>query len=136
MANALYGLGREKFLRGELSWNAHTIRVHLIDTGEYSVNIDTHEFLSSVPSAARVGDPATLSGKTTTLGVADADDISFTDLTSAPSIEALIIYRHNTNDADSALIAYIDTADGLPVAAGATRVDVTWSSGANRIFKL
>lgn len=136
MANALYGKGREKFLEGSIHWGTDEIRAILVDTALYTVVIDTHEFLSDIAGGARVDSPLTLGTKTTTLGVADAADLSFTGLVGAPSIEALVIYKHGTVDGDSPLIAYIDTASGLPVASGATQVDVTFDSGANKIFKL
>lgn len=135
MANALYGKGREKFLNADIDWAVDTIKVALVDTASYTVAIDTDEFYSTV-SASVVGTPQTLASKTSTLGVADAADISFTGLTSAPSIEALVIYKDTGSAATSPLIAYIDTATGLPVSSGATQVDVTWDNGANKIFKL
>lgn len=136
MANALYGKGREKFLNADIDWSVDTIKAILVDTALYTVSIDVHEFLSDVAAGARVGTAVTLGTKTATLGVADAADISFTGLSSAPTIEALVLYKDTGVETTSALIAYIDTATGLPVAAGATQVDVTWDSGANKIFKL
>lgn len=135
MANALYGKGRQKFLEGSIAWLTDTIKVALIDTASYTVSIDVHEFWSDA-SAGLVGTLQTLGTKTSTLGVADAANVSFTGLSSAPSIEALIILKDTGMPSTSPLIAYIDTATGLPVAAGATQVDVTWDDGANKIFKL
>jgi hypothetical protein len=34
------------------------------------------------------------------------------------------------------LIAYIDTATGLPVTPGGGDIDITWDNGSNKIFKL
>lgn len=136
MSNALYGKGRQAFLDGDIDWSADTIKAILIDTASYTVNINTDEFLSDIPGGAIIGAAQTLGSKTSTLGVADAADISFTSLSSAPTIEALVIYKDTGSGATSRLIAYIDTATGLPVAAGATQVDVAWDSGANKIFKL
>ena len=136
MANALYGKGREKFLNGGINWGSDTIKAFLIDTASYTVSIDTHEFISDVAAGARVGSAVTLGTKTSTLGVADAADLSFTGLSSAPTIEALVIFKDTGVEATSPLIAYIDTATGLPVSAGATQVDVVFDSGANKIFKL
>lgn len=135
MANALYGKGREAFLSGDIDWLVDTIKVALIDTAAYTVSIDVHDFWDDA-SAGLVGTAQTLGTKTATLGVADAADVSFTGLVAAPSIEALIIYKDTGTPSTSNLIAYIDTATGLPVAAGATQVDVAWDSGANKIFKL
>lgn len=135
MSNSLYGKGRQKFLDADIDWSVDTIKAVLVDTASYTVSIDVDEFYSTI-SAAVVGTPVTLSSKTSTLGVADAADISFTGLSSAPSIEAIVIYKDTGTAATSPLIAYIDTATGLPVASGATQVDVTWDNGSNKIFKL
>lgn len=136
MANALYGKGREAFLDGDIDWAADTIKAILVDTGVYTPSIDVDDNLDDIIAGARVGSAVTLATKTSTLGVADAADISFTGLVEAPTIEALVIYKDTGVESTSRLIAYIDSATGLPVAAGATQVDVAWDSGANRIFKL
>jgi hypothetical protein len=135
MANAIYGKAREKFLNADIDWSVDTIKVALVDTASYTVAIDTDEFYSTISSAV-VGTPITLSGKTSTLGVGDANDVSFTGLSGAPSIEALAIYKDTGVAGTSPLLVYIDTATGLPEPAGATQVDVTWDNGANKIFKL
>ena len=136
MANALYDKGREAFLLGDIDWAADTIQAILVDTSAYTPDLAAHDFLNDIPSGARIGSAVTLSGKSATNGVADASDISFTGLVAAPSIEALVIYKSTGVESTSALIAYIDTATGLPISAGATQVDVTWDNGPNRIFKL
>lgn len=136
MPNGIYDKGRQAFLDADIDWSADTIRCILVDTGAYTPDLTLHDFLDDIPGGARIGTPVTLASKTSTNGVADAADISFTGLSSAPTIEALVIYKWTGVDATSALIAYVDTATGLPVAAGATQVDVTWDNGANKIFKL
>ena len=136
MANAMYGKGRESFGNAGINWGSDTIKAILVDTGSYTVSIDTHDNLDDIPGVARVGSAVTLASKTNTLGVLDAADISFTGLTSAPSIEALVIYKDTGTESTSTLIAYIDTASGLPVSAGATNVDVSWDNGANKVFKI
>lgn len=136
MANALYGKGRESFGAAGINWATDDIRAVLVDTALYTVAIDTHDFLDDVPVGARVGSAVALSSKTNTLGVMDCADFSFTGLSSAPSIEALVVYKHTGTESTSQLIAYIDTATGLPVAAGATQVDITVDNGANKLFKL
>ena len=135
MANALYGKGREKFLSGSISWSTDNIRVALVDTASYTVAIDTHEFLSDVPGGARVATSGNLTSKTVTLGVADAANVTFGTVSGA-SVEAIVIYKFVTNDADSPLIAYIDSATNLPITPNGGDITVAWDSGANRIFKL
>ena len=135
MANALYDLGREKFLTGSIGWAADDIKVVLVDTADYTVNLTTDEFLSDVPLAARVATSNNLASKTTTAGVADAADVTLTSVTGDES-EALVIYQDTGAEGTSPLIAYIDTATGLPVTPNGSDVDITWDSGANKIFKL
>ena len=135
MANALYGKGRQKFLEGDIHWDTDNIKVVLVDLADYTLSIDVHEFLSSVPVAARVATSANLGTKTVTLGVADAADITFTAVTGDPS-EAVIIYLDTGDAATSPLIAYIDAATGLPVTPNGGDIEIVWDSGANKIFKL
>ena len=135
MANALYGKGREKFLTGDIAWDTDNIRAALVDTASYTVAIDTDEFLDDVPSGARVATSGNLTGKTTNLGVADASNVTFSTVTGA-SIEAIVIYKHVTDDTDSPLIAYIDSATNLPITPNGGDITVAWDSGSNRIFKL
>lgn len=136
MANALYDKGREAFGNAGINWGADTIKCILVDTGVYTPNLATDQFLSTIVAGARVGTAQTLANKTNVAGVVDADDINFTGLTGAPSIEALVIFKDTGVEATSTLIAFIDTATGLPTAAGLSSAAVQWSNGANRIFKL
>ena len=135
MTNALYGKARQAFLDGDLDWSANTIKAVLVDVADYTVSIDTHEFLSDIPSGARVATSAAFASKTSTLGVADAADISFTTVVGDQS-EALVIFADTGVVGTSRLIAYIDTATGLPVTPNGGNINVTWDNGANRIFKL
>lgn len=135
MANALYDKGRQAFLSALIDWLNDNIKCVLVDAADYTVNLATHEFLSDIPAGARVATSGNLANKTATNGVADADDISFTAVSGDPS-EALVIYQDTGNAATSRLIAYIDTATGLPVTPGGGNIPVTWDNGANKIFKL
>jgi hypothetical protein len=133
--SALYGKARQKFLAGDLSWSGDTIKAVLVDTADYAVSINTHEFLSDIPSGARVATSAALTGKTVTLGVADADDVSFVTVVGDES-EALVLYVDTGSAATSSLVAYIDAATGLPITPDGGNVNVIWDDSANRIFKL
>ncbi len=115
---------------------AGTIKAQLVDLGAYTPNFSTDEFLAAVPSGARIGTAATLGSKSITARVFDAADVSITGISGAPSIEAVILFEDTGDAATSPLLAYIDTATGLPVAAGATQVDIAWSNGSDKIFKL
>ena len=135
MANALYDAGRNAFLLGDIDWVADDIRAILVDTADYTVNLATHSNLSSVPAIARVATSGALTNKTALAGVADADDVSFGAVSGDPS-EAVVLYKHTGVESTSTLIAYIDTATGLPVTPNGGTIGVTWDNGANRIFKL
>jgi phage tail sheath gpL-like len=135
MANALYDLGRESFLKGEISWSADNIKTVLVDTATYTVDFANHQFLSDIPAGERVATSANLTTKTTTAGVADADDVLYTAVEGDQS-EALVVYQDTAVASTSRLIAYIDTAGGLPVTPNGGDIAITWDTGANKIFKL
>lgn len=134
MANALYGKAKESFLKGEINWASDDIKAVLVDTADYTVSIDVDQFLSDIPSGAREETSANFASKTTTLGVADAADIVFS-ATSGDTCEALVIYKDTGSAATSRLIAYIDTATGLPVTLGGDQT-VRWDNGSLKIFRL
>ncbi|HXG46041.1 MAG TPA: hypothetical protein VNO52_00320 [Methylomirabilota bacterium] len=135
MANALYDKGREGFLDGSIDWDTHTIKAVLLDGADYTPNLATHDNLDDVPAAARVGTPQTLANKTVTNGVADADDITFPNVTGDPC-EYILLYKDTGVEATSRLIALFDTATGLPVTPNGGNITVSWDNGANKIFKL
>lgn len=135
MANTLYDYARQRFLEAQLNWTADTIKVILVDTGAYTPNTATHQYLSDVSGSARIAGPVTLTSKSTTGGAANAGDCTFTAVTGA-SIEAIIIYKDTGTESTSPLIAYIDTATGLPITPNGGDIIVTWDRGTNKIFKV
>ena len=135
MANALFDKARQRFLEGQFNWNTDTIKAVLVDTGTYTVNLSAHEFLSDIGTGARIATSGAFTGKATVGGAADANDVTFTSVTGA-SIEAIVLYKDTGTDATSPLIAFIDTATGLPITPNGGDIIVTWDNGANRIFKL
>jgi len=145
MANALYGLGREAVLGGDIDWDADDIKCMLYDDTDYTVSIDVDQYVNTdtIPAAARVtnGISGNFASKTKTLGVADADDITLTTV-SGEECEGIIIGKDGgdafatasgTNDL---LLADIDTATGLPVTPNGGDITIAWDAGANKIFKL
>jgi len=135
MANALYDKGRQKFLSGDLDWDAHTIKAVLVDSADYTPDLANDEFLAAIPVGGRVATSAALTGKSVTAGIADAADITLSSVTGDVS-EYIVIYRDTGDAATSPLIALIDSATGLPVTPNGGDIAVTWDNGANRIFKL
>jgi hypothetical protein len=135
MANALYPKAKEDFLAGNLNLSSNTITLALVDTDVYTFS-SAHEDRADVPNAAVVAE-ATLASKTITSGVFDADDSTFTSVSGA-NCEALIIYHTDTQGGNttSRLIAYIDTATGLPILPNGGDITVRFSAGASKIFAL
>ena len=135
MANALYPKAKEDFLAGNLNMSSNTITLALIDTDVYTFS-SSHEDRADVPNAAVITE-ATLASKTITSGVFDADDATFTSVSGA-NCEALIIYHTDVagGNTTSRLIAYIDTATGLPILPNGGDITVRFSSGASKIFAL
>jgi hypothetical protein len=133
MANKLYDKGRQKFLDGEISWSSDVIKCDLIDTGHYTVNLANDEFLEDVSSEARVSASGALSGKTTTAGEAGAASVTFSGVVGS-TCSALIVYQDTGYESTSSLIAYIDTATGLPIEPDGADIIINWSSG--KVFNL
>lgn len=135
MASALYAKGRQGFLDGSIDFDTDDIRVILIDAADYTVDLAAHDNLDDIPSAARVAVSGAMASKTVTDGVADAADVTLTAVTGDTS-EALVIYKHTGTESTSRLIAYIDTATGLPVTPNGGDITISWDNGASKIFKL
>lgn len=126
MANTLYDSARQGFLEAQVNWLTDTMKVLLVDSGAYTPNVSTHQFLADIPISSRIAGPVTLTSKTTTGGAADAADVTFTSVSGA-SIEMIVIYKDTGTEATSPLLAMIDTATGLPITpnGGDKRVDVS-----------
>lgn len=134
MANSLYDAGREGFLNATNDWDSDH-RVILHDDADDTPNLSTDNFLDDVAAGARVAVSGALANPTSTAGVADADDKTFTAVSGDP-VETIIIYQHTGTESTSDLVCTITSATGLPVTPNGGDITITWSSGASRIFKL
>jgi hypothetical protein len=137
MANALYDQFVISYLEqgtNQVDFDTADIRAILIDVADYTVNLTTDDYLDDVPGAARVATSGALtpsrSGR-----VIDLTDVTWSTVSGDPS-EAIVLYAHTGTEATSRLIAYIDTATGLPVTPSGGDITVTWDNGANKVFKL
>lgn len=135
MANTLYDAARQRFLEAQINWMTDTVKVLLVDTGAYTPQTAVHQYLSDISGSARIAGPVTLTSKTTTGGAADAADVTFSSVT-GPSIEAIVIYIDTGTESTSPLVAFIDTATGLPITPNGGDIIVTWDNGVNKIFKV
>jgi hypothetical protein len=142
MANALFDPGREGFLAGEIDWDTATIKAVLVRSYTFSA---AHKFVSDATTAGAsiVSTSAAMTSKTVTGGIADAADVIFTAVTAGAAITSILVYQSSavTGGADVAasaqrLIAYLDTATGLPVTPNGGDITIQWDNTTNKIFKL
>lgn len=141
MTDQLYDSGREGFLTGQIDWDTAVIKISLVRGYTFS---SAHDMVNDVTGAGgTLVATATLTSPSATNGVADAADVVFTSVATGAACSSLIIYQASavTGGADVAssaqrLIAYIDSASGLPVTPNGGNINVTWDNGANKIFKL
>lgn len=135
MANALYGKGRQAFLEGTIAYLSDNIKLCLVNTASYTLSINVDQYLSAIPGGAIVATSGNFASKTSTLGVADAADLTLTAV-SGSQCSLIVIYKDTGSSATSPLIAAIDTATGLPVTPNGGDITVQWDNGANKIWKL
>lgn len=138
MASDLY----KPYIQAAMTGGANTdlltlpVKAVLIDVADYTVDLDTHDFLADVPAGARVATSGNLASKTFTGNTFDAADITISTV-SGDQLEAIIITvepSSSPSDANTRLVAYIDSGTGLPFTPNGSDVDITWN--ASGIFSL
>lgn len=113
MANIIYDSFKENLLsqNPSIDFDADTIKAALVSSA-YTPSA-AHQFFSSVSGV--VGTPGTLASKTTTAGVFDAADQTYTAVTGS-QVVGIVLYKDTGAAGTSPLIAFIDqAASGLPV---------------------
>ena len=133
--NRLFDVGRQAFLQGDIHWLTDNVKAVLLNTALYAPNTATDASLASIPSGARVATSPNLANKSTTAGVADADDLTFPNVT-GPVSALVVLYKDTGVEATSTLICAIDTATGLPVTPNSGPIAITFDQAANKIFRL
>lgn len=142
--SGLFDNARELFLRGELSWNADTIRIMGVDHSVDNPNLATDTYFSDIAAGARRGnsgasgrtDMPTLAGKTTTDGVADADDVTLTLVTGGLTLSSYVTFMDTGADGTSPLISKTDSGTGIPTETSGGDIGLTFSNGVSKVFKL
>jgi hypothetical protein len=127
MANLLYPTGKKAILDGDVDMLADTIKLALVATA-YTYNA-AHDFYNDV-SANVIGTPQTLSNKSTTGGLFDADDAVFTGVSSGQSVKYALLYKDTGSAGTSQLIALFDTMPGLPLETAGGDITISILSGA------
>jgi len=133
VANALYDKGRESYLKAEINMPTDNIKLVAVSSA-YTPNLATDQFFSSVSGV--IATSANLTTKTTTAGVFDADDVTFTAVASGSTITQLVMYQDTGVAGTSRLIALWDTVTGFPQLTNGGDIVIAWSNGASKIFKL
>lgn len=127
MANVLYNPAKKSFLDGDLDLLTDNIKAVLVDTGTYTFSA-SHQYLSDIAAGARIATSGNISGKSTTDGVFNGDDVSISSV-SGSTVEAIVLYKDTGVEATSNLIVYIDTAtSGLPLTPSGDGVIIQWDS--------
>lgn len=132
MASGLFAKGKKALLDGDIDMLVDDIKAVLVDVADYAVDLAAHDFLADIAEAGRVATSGNLSGKSTTGGVFDADDITFSAVSGHES-EAIVVYKDTGTAGTSPLIAYIEIAATTP---NGGDIIVTWDSGVSKIFAI
>lgn len=134
MAGHTYKKGAEARLNADVDLLVDAICVVLVDLDDYTPDYDADEFLSDIPVGGRVAISSALTGKSTALGIFDADDVVLVGVTGDQS-EAIVIFQNTGDPATSRLLWAFTTpgVPGLPVTPNGTNITVTWSDGPNKI---
>lgn len=124
--------GGEKMFSGSINYGADTIKVAAIPAAY--VYDAAHEFLTDLGTV--IGTAQTLSGKSVTGGVFDADDIDFGNLAAGSSIGSLVFYKDTGSAATSPLLMHVTDITGFPLNTNGSGVSMRWSNGAAKIISL
>lgn len=125
MANVIYPKCKEGLLSGAINLTTDTVKAALVDSGSYTYSA-AHQFLSDVPT--RISDSAAVTSKTVTNGQFDCSDPVFSAVAAGGPHEYIIFYVDSGVAATSELLAFIDTATGLPVTPNGTDITVVIGS--------
>jgi len=134
-----------EILSGSIGLANDDIRVALYDNGvAFSFDPDVHQFVGDVidggTTAQEPSDSSysrqSLANQTTSAddtddeGVFDADDVTFSSLSTTNQIQGVVIYKQVTDDTDSPIIAVIDDTDDsdLPAVTNGTDFIIEWSA--------
>lgn len=139
MANTVYPAAKAAFLSGAVDLATATVKVRL--TAGYTYNA-AHDFLNDVGGDDYHDSPA-LSGKTVAGGVFDADDVVLPAVPNAQDgfgdpidWDGAVLYVDTGTPSTSRLIAFLDSATGLPFMGDGSDVTIEWDAGAAKIFAL
>ena len=130
MASARYPKGMKHLLDGDIAMLTDDIVALLYDSGAGAYDAND-EFISDLPGAGIIDRSGPLTGKTTTLGVFDANNETVLSIP-ASTIEAIIIAADLGADSASPLLVYLELSSPYT----STGADATIAWNASGIFQL
>jgi len=132
MSNGFFTFGLSEIINSNIDLLSDTIKAVLIDAADYTVDLANDQDFADVDVAARVSS-TTLASKSLSGSIFDAADAVFSAV-SGDSCEAVLIYKDSGVESSSTLIAYIDTAIGLPITLVGDDVTLQFDNGIAKIF--
>lgn len=134
MANAFYAKGKKKILDADIDLLVDTIKAYLVKSA-YTPDLSAHEFVSDL-GANILDTPVALANRTTTDGVFDADDVTFTAVAAGDTAGKVVLAKDTGVAGTSPLIACYDTITNFPFSTNGADVVIQWDSGASKIFAI
>lgn len=112
--NQLYVAARQKFLTGQLNWDAVDVKLVLLDANY--IFDENHEFLADIATGQVASSDIT--SETSTDGYAQGQPAFFIGLSHTEPVTQAALYV-DTGDANTSdLIAFYDDIDGFPFTPG------------------
>jgi len=129
VANAFYDQGRLDIVSANYDWDGAVIKCILLD-GTYTYD-HTSTILADVQAHRVAGstDQVLAGAAVGSGGVASADSVSFTGISSGLTVKGLAIYW-DAGGGNFYLILYQDTGTGFPLTTTGATVTIDWNSTA------
>ena len=136
MANFIYGKAKQAFLNGLIDLSNDQIDILFVNSN-YVPSVNSDEFVSHIGNANITTPAINLTNVTNVLGTVDANDVLVHDYPGS-AFKAVVIFAQGTTASNSRLIAYIDTATGLPFSGTNETIDITisWNNDSNKIISI
>jgi len=115
MANALFTLTKNTYLGAgtRIDHDADNFRIIFVDHGTDTPVPATDQWLSDILAGARIGESANLTTPAVSAGAYDTDDVTVTAV-SGNQFESVVLFKETGVEGTSDLVAFYDTATGLP----------------------
>jgi len=134
----VYTPAKKKLLDGALNLGSDDIRALLVMTNTTADTDEDAEFIGDIGTLDEMdganyarqalANEATAADTPNDRATFDADDVTFASLGAGTrQVAGLVLYKHVTNDADSPVIAFIDSG-GFPFAANGLDLVVQWNA--------